>query len=438
MSTQVNIEYHQQETRYYCGAACAQMVLNQSQVGVPHSLNTCNDAIDAMGNIVTYNCTNSTDLCQRCLYEESYNTSAIYPAEDWFSYPDGLTNTLNNHRPVAFARQFIFVLFEETDKAVITQKIVWTIHHYNVAPIVLILQNEVNGGLHWVAVTGYESSSDPVSSDDPGFDLNTISGFWINDPWPSPNATTPPLHSTGDECGGGLVNGYNRGTPHQFFSLDTWINDLIAIVDTGNWATKALAICDPDKAPEKGKKIKEITYLYSGDKLIEPETAKNIAIKSLHDYGLINKDFLPEQIKTPKAATPILVKRIDRANDYYYIIPILGNDNRQHGLVNIDARHGNFKQSAFPKNNGYIIEYKPFSKKEISKLINTELGLKAEKKNQILHKDITISPIWVWKPCEESLSANFPFQVAVYGHTVYYIRVDGVVFTKLSVRGKGM
>jgi len=63
------VQYHQQDTNYYCGAACAQMVLEQCGSGL----------------------LNQTDL-----YNDNHNHSTT--ESGWYTAPDGLTWTMNNRQ----------------------------------------------------------------------------------------------------------------------------------------------------------------------------------------------------------------------------------------------------------------------------------------------------------------------------------------------------
>ena len=148
-------QYHQQDTDYYCGAACAQMVLQQCGVGL---------------------------LGQAGLYSD--NNSHSTTETGWYTGPDGLTWTLNNRQSSKY-----FVLDALNTEDAISRMIAWTIHHYRVSPVAMVF-----GSAHWVVVRGYTASAEPGSSGDVGY---TISGFDINNPDPqNPNcddATAPPV-----------------------------------------------------------------------------------------------------------------------------------------------------------------------------------------------------------------------------------------------------
>lgn len=423
-----NLEYHQQETSYYCGAACAQMVLHQ--IGVPHTLNPCQDTA------TIYDCTNNTDLCQRCLYEESRNSSN-HRTETWFSYPDGLTATLNNHRPPIFAQRFSFVLFENLSKAFISQKLCWTIINYKVAPIVLSGKNGLN--LHWIVVKGYDSPTNPQSANDTSFNVNSITGFWVHDPWPNPNAPLPPPpHTTDDVCGRGIVGGYNRAEANQHIDIEEWNNEILIPVVSGNWAGKYLAICDPDKGPEKIKEIVRKRKLLPGNRIMSRQKAIRFAMIALKSRKIIEKDFIPVQVKKATGGKPLLVQKIDSKNEFYYIIPLIGANGKCYGRVMIDARYGNYLRSTFPSKQGYLEDIKPLSKTEILKILGDEIQINKNKKIKVFPQIVNTKSLLVWLHCKESLSPFYPFQEVTVGEQRLYIRIDKagnkIFYPKLSTQ----
>ncbi|GAG26524.1 unnamed protein product, partial [marine sediment metagenome] len=158
MTTHENltVPYHQQDTNYYCGAACAQMVLASANVG-------------------------AGILDQDDLYADNHSHSTI--ESGWASGPDGLTWTMNDRRPPAFTNPFVLFALSNEDST--SRKIIWTIHHYQVAPISLVF-----GSAHWIVVRGYQASAAPANSGDTSY---TISSFDVNNPWPPcPSWDAPP------------------------------------------------------------------------------------------------------------------------------------------------------------------------------------------------------------------------------------------------------
>jgi len=164
------VPYHQQDTDVYCGAACAQMVLDSIGAG-----------IQAQDGIYT---------------DERNHTSEL---ASWYNPPDGLQWVLNDRRPAGFGGWF--ALYSLASEDAISRKLCWTIHHYGVAAIAMVYKGD-----HWLVVRGYEASAAPTDSADTSY---TITAFDVNNPWPpvpsfygNPPAAPPP-HSGSDGCGGG-------------------------------------------------------------------------------------------------------------------------------------------------------------------------------------------------------------------------------------------
>jgi hypothetical protein len=200
-------EYHQQDTDYYCGAACAQMILEECGSG---------------------------HLDQVSLYNDNHSHS-VADSITWYTAPDGLTWTLNNRQT---GRYFVLDALDTEDA--ISRMIAWTIHHYGIAPAALVY-----GWAHWITIRGYSGSAAPTSSQDVGY---TITGFDVNNPWPpTPSGAAEPPHSTGDGCG----SGGDRGVADEYVSYATWQDDYMTGVPGGLWSGKFVAVCDPEPPPEE-------------------------------------------------------------------------------------------------------------------------------------------------------------------------------------------
>jgi hypothetical protein len=84
------------------------------------------------------------------------------------------------------------------------------------------------------------------------------------------------------------------------------------------------------------------------------------------------------------------------------------------------------------------MNYKAFSKEDIVKKLNDFLASKFKKVISLSSKAVIVLHNWIWMPCKESLSPFYPFQVVVYNYKLFYVRIDGQVFDRLSTNGKGM
>ncbi|MFP3559502.1 hypothetical protein SB861_54240 [Paraburkholderia sp. SIMBA_049] len=153
----LTVSYHQQDTDYYCGAACAQMVLDSIGAGL---------------------------LNQDDLYNDNHSHSTADTG--WYSAPDGVLWTMNNRKPSSPTFNSYFVLDALDNEDSISRTIIWTIYHYKVSPIALVY-----GWQHWVVVRGYTTSDDPTDSTDTSY---SVTGLTINNPWPPvPSANNPSL-----------------------------------------------------------------------------------------------------------------------------------------------------------------------------------------------------------------------------------------------------
>ena len=220
-------QYHQQDTNYYCGAAAAQMVLEQCGAGL-------------QGQVDLYNDNNSHSTTEA----------------GWYTAPDGLTWTMNNRQSSKY-----FVLDALSTEDAISRMIAWTIHHYRVSPIAMVF-----GSAHWIVVRGYTTSATPSSSADVSY---TISGFDINNPWPpTPTPGSPPPHTGGDVCG----SGGSRGVADEHISYSTWRTDYMTGISGGHWNGKFVAVCDPEPPPTRHPEKQEpLRRRFDGERLIEAE-----------------------------------------------------------------------------------------------------------------------------------------------------------------------
>jgi hypothetical protein len=389
----LSTEYHQQDTDYYCGAASAQMVLEECGVGL---------------------------LSQVGLYDDNHAHSVA--ESGWYTAPDGLTWTLNNRQSSKY-----FVLDALSTEDAISRMITWTIHHYQVAPVAMVF-----GWAHWIVVRGFTASDTPSSSQDIGY---TISGFDVNNPWPpTPTPAPPPPHTTGDVCG----TGGTRGVADEHISYTTWRTDYMTGIPGGHWAGKFVAVCDPEPPPTRHPDRQEPRRPLDGDRLIDARAAAEISDRALEEVGLLERKSWSKALNGTQIGQPVLVQRLDRPDSFYWIVPRT-RGNLTTAVVNIDARYGEYMQArALPDSKGTALL--TLDQKDVDGLILDTLFQLPEREGQLrLRPGIAcVSDHWVWRPCRESLSPYYPFKLVTYGDNRLYVRADGRVFTSLSVSGRGI
>jgi hypothetical protein len=402
----LTVPYHQQDTNYYCGAACAQMVLASAKVGAGL-------------------------LDQDDLYADNHSHSTA--ESGWATAPDGLQWTMNDRRPAAFAATNWFALDALASEDAISRIIAWTIQHWEVAPIALVF-----GSQHWIVVRGYTCSADPTSSSDTTF---SIMSFDVNNPWPpvpswsNPSAGAPPPHGSADGCGGGGT----RGIDNENVSYTQWQSTYMTGVTWGHWNAKFVAVCDPQPPAERVGIQWRPDRRFSGERLIKPKDGTESALAGLREYGLLERPQWKEALRGTKPADPMLVQQLHRRDSFYYIVPMQRSAKEVPALVSVDARFGDYLQavSSLKPDANLLLQ---LDKKAVMSLVEHQ-RLELEDKLgrlKVRPEAICLYPILVWKPCLESLSPFWPFYMLGVGTHHIYIRVDGAVFTQLHDTSHGI
>jgi hypothetical protein len=393
------VAYHQQDTDYYCGAASAQMVLNELGHWFPN---------------------------QNGLYNDNHSHSVAEAG--WSTAPDGLQWTMNHRQHAKY-----FALDALSSEDAISRMIVWTIHHYKVASIALVY-----GWDHWIVVRGYAATAHPKSSTDTSY---CITSFDVNNPWPpSPSfygkaPHHPPPHSTTDKCG----TGGSRGIANQHISYAAWQSTYMTGVPSGHWGGKFVAICDPDPPPTTaGRLCKPPMERLVVDHLISPSQAQQQAIKGLSAYELDTRQTIQAASHKASTRTPVLVERLDHPNSYYYIVPF-GTQGAEIPLaVIVDGHTGIYNESIVGESGTEDVVTLPDPEDARNKLIGRDIQLPGMLgRLHILKETVSLHPTMVWKPCLESLSPYYPFHLFTSGGHQIYVRSDGEVFTTLHDQVRG-
>jgi len=407
----LSVPYHQQDTDYYCGAACAQMVLDSLGTGL---------------------------LDQTQLYNDNHSHSTT--ESGWASGPDGLQWTMHNYEPPAppgppHYGSYDFVLFSLDTEDALSRKLVWTIHHYQAAPIALVY-----GSQHWIVVRGYSASAAPANYDDVSY---SIDSFDVNNPWPPvPSATNPalappPPHTDGtDGCG----TGGDRGIVNENISYTTWQNTYMTGVPGGYWAGKFVCVADPAPPPShrgipSRPRLEGLKY---DGQLLNAEQVARRAHEGLQAYRLMERPDYAEVLTRSGFEEPVLVQRLDLPDTFYYIVPV-----RQGGriplAVAIDAKTGLYLQSAVHTAARESLFSIP-SQEEVARSI---VGMTVQLPGfggriPVRREAVCQFPTLVWRPCRESLSPFFPFSLFTVGSDHIYVRSDGAVFTALHYTDRGI
>jgi hypothetical protein len=388
--------YHTQDTSYYCGAACAMMIL--SEIGVPYS-----------------------SLDQDDLYNSNHSHNAN---SGWYTDPYGLCYTLNDRRPASFLPNF-FIVHKRLAEADGTRDVAYTLYHYRVSPAVLVYNCA-----HWNVVRGLQTDVDPTSGS------YTVEGFWLNNPvWDSSIST----HDGSDTCG----SGGSHGIANEFVTYSEWQTNRFngcAFDDPGG-ATQWISVCDPEPARIVLPRARAIELRADGRELIASRQIAKFATEGLESYRLKDSEFGGPALKSGSLGTPLLVQRLDRPGDFYYLTP-WQRSGKVVALIDVDARFGVFKSIrvlSAPAQNWAIptTSGKGVRDSIVSSIDNKIFELPEERgRFKVYPGTYCIPPVLVWKPCRESWSPHLPFYHIVVGGHSLYVRIDGPVFTRLTT-GRG-
>ena len=409
----VRIEF--QPNDFFCGPACAQMVL--SWFGVSH-------------------------LRQSRLYDEIHEFNTIDEDVDWKSSPDGLENALNEHKPADYSGEF--EIYAREDQIGIARRMVWTLFQFKVPCAAL-----VKGGSHWIVVYSYEPLDlKPLDSSDTSYN---ITGFFVRNP----------------------VHKSEQGHIDRV----TWLSDYaIPVNNGGHWHGKFLCICDPTRGKGKRGKIKNIkgeqpdqsnpdrkknviqidsssdkekiplektdksikvdfpksmiimttNPVKKDKKIIDKNTARNYAHWVLQKRRIHKSKALTLNMANPSPGDPVLVEYIGK-DDFYYIVPMKDFNEKIYATMIIAAMKVNYRESSFAMKIKKPLIFTPLTKKKVLNLLYKKEYIKSQESGEVhFHNAL------VWKSCNESLSPHLPFHMVTIKRKKLFIRIDGEVFSKLT------
>jgi hypothetical protein len=384
------VNYHQQDEKGYCGAACAQMVLHTMGAGL---------------------------LAQSGLFTDNRQHSAIV-GNDWATAPDGLEWTLNNRRPSNFGEPLMLCALDTEDT--LSRRICWTIHQHQTAPPIALIR----GGIHWIVVSGYTASAHPTSSSDNSY---VIQAFEISNPFPNaPGSAGVPPHQSADGCGTSI----SRGAAIEHISYARWQFDYMTAVPA--WNGKFIAMCNVEAPSIPDEQLRFDRAGPRGGDLLSPHAAASFAVAGLKKYGLFERQGWAGALTGARPAGAVLVERLDLPDSYYWLVPFR-SQGRTVAIASVDGRSGDYLQAALlpeGRDSSVTIGSEDALKLVVGKTF--ELGNNRER--LIVRKEaLTIYRNLVWRPCLESLSPNYPFFVLNAGGHRLYVRVDGEIFTSLTL-----
>lgn len=381
-------KYHTQDTSYYCGAACAMMVL--AEIGVAYG------ALD-----------------QDDLYT-SNNSHNAQPG--WYSDPVGVRFTMVDRKPASFSNTF--VVYRSPSEAAGSQKLVYTLQTYGVSPIVLVY-----GCAHWIVVCGVQTDVNPATGP------YTIEGFWVNNPVHEDNEP----HSAGDVCG----SGGGHGIENQWISYATWQSTYLTgcNYDSGDGSLQYISVCDPAEPKIAVPKRVEPVRYFNGRTIADRSRIADVIRQEFERFSL-GRAKQTARLAKAKVGTPLLVQRLDVEGGYYYLTPYTERANVV-GYSQVDARFGNLESVFTLKRPA-----RPFET-DVRKVQQALVGKRIELPNergrlQLVKGKFQVERNLVWRPCRQAYSPHLPFWRINAEPFTFYQRIDGPIFPQLTLNGRGI
>ena len=385
-----NITIYGQERCVWCGAACAQMIMN----GYPDPAHRVFHTQQDIWNTIQAN-NNPADA-------------------GWATDPIGLREALMQLNPPPGGTWSIHA--NATRDTVMFDILYWM--NRNSYPVATL----INRGGHWVVIVGFESDIAPVSSSNP-----TLQQITIYDPEP-----------------------HNVGSQSTMIAAVWYATDWVGPVQyAGTWSNQYVAVIEPPV--QKGRiKVNRITR--TGDKIISSEEAVRSARTWIGKSGLSKKG--PYSIlrrKTVRNFEPMLVREQIRSGlqkraqikpglqkleqiklglkekvPYYYIVPFgfqseIGKCgiNLSRVCVIVNAYTGKFEEvAAFGKPVRYLPE------KEALNVVARSLQLKPIDRRQI-------KATLMFQACDITHIRTYPFWKVAVADRVLYVDQLGELHTTI-------
>jgi hypothetical protein len=405
----MTITFHSQDRSTYCGPSCAQYILGE--LGVVRTQETLFRHIRKF---------KSRDRGKNRL--------------KWSSSPDGLTYVLNWYRNKFQPpnQKCEFELFPFGGKKGVAGKMKSAIVKFKIPCISQIYDDN-----HWVVIDGYQPPA-----------TNKPEGFSVNDP-------------TQDQ--------------QLFINYLIWVNKLAFPVTGGRWIGKFLAICDPVRNNRKAKKenpskmptsfIRKVkpgkfigneTPNQSGPLILASNTGITIIPKPkpvllfikdpvggkvnlideptasaytewwLSAGGFYNPEKFRLFIPTLRAGSPLLVQELVGKQDFYYLVPLLGENNKIYAIMNIAAGNADFSEFTSSTDTKNSFAFTPLTDDQITRMVKKKYPSANVKTGISIHKTL------VWKFCRQSQTEFQPFYMVTIGKRTLFIRFDKKIFTRLS------
>jgi hypothetical protein len=370
-----NVPVYGQQFCIWCGAACAQMIMN----GYPNPADRVfHPQVDCWNTIQVHNSTAPADAA-------------------WATDPEGLEGCLMDLNPPPPPGSWH--VFMNSDRDALMFWILYYMNKYEYPVTTLI-----NRGGHWVVIVRYVSDVEPVAGSTPN--LQTITKY---DPEP-----------------------HNVGSVSTMSAAVWYATDWIGPVQyAGSWHNNYVAVIEP---PETEGRVKVARVTRIGAEIITPERAVEYARTWIRKLQLGEKP--PYTLLRKKGIInlqPIVVREeirpgLEEENvPHYYIVPFGFERETEYGAVPnariciiVNAFTGDYEETTvFGKPVRYLTE------KEAINTIAKAMGLKKEEIQEI-------KATMMYQPSDITHIRTYPFWKITIRERVLYVDQLGKVYRTIK------
>lgn len=140
---------------------------------------------------------------------------------------------------------------------------------------------------------------------------------------------------------------------------------------------------------------------------------------------------LKDALHSAEPKSPTLVQRIDRKDDYYFIVTFNIGE-RETARFIIDAYSGKLTEASGVTESTKSLQRYVSSQEALDRLFTARAASKMKWEFEFRRELVGLHPVLVWKPCRQSPSPFLPFYQFSVGGSLVYLRVDGELFSALK------